>query len=146
MNNDNNPKDSNNKNGENKSNRNGFIAAIIATLLIFVFIIWIREEVVQGTQKEITYDTFLDMVEDGKVKSVEFSNNTIQITPKNEKDNPLYSISMYYTGYVNDEELVETLKEAGVEFKSTIDDGSGSIIEFLMWNVVPFIFIFGITW
>ena len=41
MNNDNNPKDSNNKNGENKSNRNGFIAAIIATLLIFVFIIWI---------------------------------------------------------------------------------------------------------
>ena len=100
----------------------------------------------QGTQKEITYDTFLDMVEDGKVKSVEFSNNTIQITPKNEKDNPLYSISMYYTGYVNDEELVETLKEAGVEFKSTIDDGSGSIIEFLMWNVVPFIFIFGITW
>lgn len=146
MNNNNNPKDPNNKNGENKSNRNGFIAAVIATLLIFVFIIWIREEVVQGTQQEITYDTFLDMVEDGKVKSVEFSNDTIQITPKSDKENPLYSVTMYYTGYVNDDKLVETLKEAGVEFKSTIDDGSSSIIEFLMWNVVPFIFIFGITW
>lgn len=145
MNNDNNPKDPNNKNGDNKSNRNGFIAAVIATLLIFTFIIWIREEVAQSTEKEITYDAFLDMVEDGKVKSVEFSNNTIQITPKTKEDNTL-SVFTYYTGYVNDDELVETLKKAGVEFKSTIDDGSSSIIEFLMWNVVPFIFIFGITW
>lgn len=145
MNNDNNPKDPNNKNGENKSNRNGFIAAVIATLLIFMFIIWIREEVAQTTEKEITYDAFLDMVEDGKVKSVEFSNSTIKITPKTKEENPL-SIVTYYTGYVNDDELVETLKKAGVEFKSAIDDGSSSIVEFLMWNVVPFLFIFGITW
>jgi len=145
MNNDNNPKDPNNKNGDNKSNRNGFIAAVIATLLIFMFIIWIREEVAQTTEKEITYDAFLDMVEDGKVKSVEFSNNTIKITPKTKEENPL-SIVTYYTGYVNDDELVETLKKAGVEFKSAIDDGSSSIVEFLMWNVVPFLFIFGITW
>lgn len=145
MNNDNNPKDPNHKNGENKSNRNGFIAAVIATLLIFMFIIWIREEVAQSTEKEITYDAFLDMVEDGKVKSVEFSNNTIQITPKTKEDNSL-SVFTYYTGYVNDDELVDILKKAGVEFKSTIDDGSSSIVEFLMWNVVPFIFIFGITW
>ncbi len=146
MNNDNNPKDPNNKNGENKSNRNGFIAAVIATFLIFMFIIWIREEVVQSTEQEITYDAFLDMVEEGKVKSVEFSNNTIQITPKQEDDKVFYNTVLYYTGYVNDDQLVETLKKAGVEFKSTIDDGSSSIIEFLMWNVVPFVFIFGITW
>ena len=147
MNNDNNPKDPNNKNGENKSNRNGFIAAVIATLLIFMFIIWIREEVAQSTEREITYDAFLDMVEDGKVKSVEFSNNTIKITPKTEDEKqPLSYVTTYYTGYVNDDELVNTLKKADVEFKSTIDDGSSSIVEFLMWNVVPFIFIFGITW
>lgn len=145
MNNENNPKDPNNKNGENKSNRNGFIAAVIATLLIFMFIIWIREEVAQSTEKEITYDAFLDMVEDGKVKSVEFSNNTIKITPKTKEKNAL-SIVTYYTGYVNDDGLIETLKKAGVEFKATIDDGSSSIVEFLMWNVVPFLFIFGITW
>ena len=145
MNNDNNPKDPNNKNGDNKSNRNGFIAAVIATLLIFMFIIWIREEVAQTTEKEITYDAFLNMVEDGKVKSVEFSNNTIKITPKTKEENPL-AVVTYYTGYVNDDELVKTLKKAGVEFKSAIDDGSSSIVEFLMWNVVPFLFIFGITW
>lgn len=147
MNNDNNPKNPNNKNGDNKSNRNGFVAAVIATLLIFMFIIWIREEVAQSTEREITYDAFLDMVEDGKVKSVEFSNNTIQITPKTKDGNSNSPyVTTYYTGYVNDEELVDTLKKAGVEFKSTIDDGSSSIVEFLMWNVVPFIFIFGITW
>lgn len=147
MNNDNNPKNPNNKNGDNKSNRNGFVAAVIATLLIFMFIIWIREEVAQSTEREITYDAFLDMVEDGKVKSVEFSNNTIQITPKTKDGNSNSPyVTTYFTGYVNDEELVDTLKKAGVEFKSTIDDGSSSIVEFLMWNVVPFIFIFGITW
>ena len=38
-----------------------------------------------GATKEITYDTFLDMVEDGKVESVVVTSDRIEITPKKEE-------------------------------------------------------------
>ena len=138
------PNNNQNQNDNNKSNKNGLIAAIIATLLIFLFVCWIRDELEQSAKKEITYDAFLKMLDEETVQKVEFSGNKITITPTTQ-ENSFYIVT-YYTGYVNDESLVERLNKAGVEYKSVVEDNGSSILEFLMWNVFPFFLIFGTMW
>ena len=146
MNNENNPNGSNNNQnkGNNKNNKSGLVAAIIATILVFIFICWIRGEVEQSSKREITYDAFLEKVEKKEVESVEFSNGKIMITPKKQK-NALYPIT-YYTGYLNDDKLLTKLDKAGVKYQAKVDDNNSSIIEFLLLNVVPFFLIFGTMW
>ena len=147
MNNDNGSMDPNKKNDNNKSGKHGLMVAIIATFCIFIFVCWLRDEVEHSSKMEITYDAFLEMVDNKEVKSVEFTNSTIQITPVDKKDvSNGYPAVTYYTGYINDDKLVERLNKAGVEYKADIDDGSSGILEFLMWNIFPFVFIFGISW
>lgn len=132
------------QNDSNKSNKNGLIAAIIATLLIFLFVCWIRDEIEQSAKQEITYDAFLKMLDEKTVQKVEFSGNKITITPTTQ-ENAFYIVT-YYTGYINDDSLVERLNKAGVEYKSVVEDNGSSILEFLMWNVFPFFLIFGTMW
>ena len=138
------PNNNENQNDNNKSSKNGLIAAIIATLLIFLFVCWIRDEVEQSAKQEITYDAFLKMLDEKTVQKVEFSGNKITITPTTQ-ENAFYIVT-YYTGYVNDDSLVERLNKAGVEYKSVVEDNGSSILEFLMWNVFPFFLIFGTMW
>ena len=149
MNNENGSRDPNkkNENNQNKPGKHGLMVAIIATLCSFMFVCWLRDEVEHSSKMEITYDAFLEMLDKKEVKSVEFSNNTIQITPVDKEDTSTgYPAVTYYTGYVNDDKLVERLNKADVEYKAAIDDGSSGILEFLMWNIFPFVFIFGISW
>ncbi len=146
MNNENNQNGSNNNQnkGNNKNNRSGLVAAIIATALVFIFICWIRDEVAQSSKREITYDAFLEKVEDKEIESVEFSGSKILITPK-KQENSLYPVT-YYTGYLNDDNLLAKLDKAGVKYQAKVEDNNSSILEFLFWNVVPFFLIFGTMW
>ena len=146
MNNENNQNGSNNNQnkGNNKNNRSGLVAAIIATVLVFIFICWIRDEVAQSSKREITYDAFLEKVEDKEIESVEFSGSKILITPK-KQENSLYPVT-YYTGYLNDDNLLAKLDKAGVKYQAKVEDNNSSILEFLFWNVVPFFLIFGTMW
>lgn len=146
MNNENNQNGSNNNQnkGNNKNNRSGLVVAIIATVLVFIFICWIRDEVAQSSKREITYDAFLEKVEDKEIESVEFSGSKILITPK-KQENSLYPVT-YYTGYLNDDNLLAKLDKAGVKYQAKVEDNNSSILEFLFWNVVPFFLIFGTMW
>lgn len=147
MNNENNENGSKrNQDSNNKTNKNGMIAIIIATIFIFIFVCWIREQVERTTKQEITYDMFLDMLEENKIESVEFSGNKIMIKPKvNDTEKLLYVIT-YYTGYINDDTLLEKLNKADVKYQSTVEDSGSGILEFFMWNVFPFALIFGSMW
>lgn len=147
MNNENNRNGSNqNKDSNNKANKNGMIAIIIATFFVFLFVCWIREQVEKTTKQEVTYDAFLDMLEENKIESVQFSGSKIVIKPKaSETDNSPYVIT-YYTGYINDDSLVEKLNKAGVKYQSVVEDNGTGILEFFMWNVFPFALIFGSMW
>lgn len=145
MNSENNQNGSNQDDKQNnKQNKGGLVAAIIATILIFFFVSWIREKVEESTRKEITYDVFLDMLEEGNVESVEFTGSKIEIKPKTQ-ENSYYAVT-YYTGYVNDDNLVARLNKADVKYQSVIEDTSTGILEFFMWNVFPFVLVFGSMW
>ena len=70
--------------------------------------------------KEITYNKFLKMVDDGKVKKVEIQSDKIMIVTKKDKDSGISQ--EYYTGVVNDDELTKRLEKAGVEFNQEIPE------------------------
>ena len=148
MNNNNNNMNNNNNQNDNhdKGNRRGLIAAIIATLLVFLFVGWIKGEIESSMNQEITYDKFLQMVTKDEVEKVVFqnSNNKIVITPK-KKDGDLYTVT-YYTGIVKDDTLVELLEKHKVEFSSKVVETSNGMVEFFMYNIFPFLLIFGISW
>lgn len=152
MNNNNNNMNNNNNNNNNqndnqdKGNKRGLIAAIIATLLVFLFVGWIKGEIESSMNQEITYDKFLQMVTKDEVEKVVFqnSNNKIVITPK-KKDGDLYTVT-YYTGIVKDDTLVELLEKHKVEFSSKVVETSNGMVEFFMYNIFPFLLIFGISW
>lgn len=97
-----------------------------------------------ATYKEISYDQFMQMIDEDKVKKVALEQDRILITPvEEEKQSGIAGVSYtYYTGYVNDDTLVPLLKRKGIEFEGYIPDSSSSIVEFLLAYVLPFLFIY----
>ena len=144
----NNPNNNNNNNGDNnrnnggRNNRNGQMVMmfVLITLVALLFMSLISKWQTQMTAREISYTEFLQMVDEGKVESVELTSQQIDITPKKSEEE-LVPIT-YYTGYVGDEELVPTLKEAGVTIKGEIPDNTAGWI----YNIVSFLLPLVILW
>ena len=76
----------NKKPGDNNSgggmNKKAGIITIIATIIIFLTFIYGMQLIKQGINKEITYNEFVKMIDDGKVESVVLKQGKIEITPK----------------------------------------------------------------
>ena len=95
--------------------------------------------------KEITYNKFLKMVDDGKVKKVEIQSDKIMIVTKKDKDSGISQ--EYYTGVVNDDELTKRLEKAGVEFNQEIPDTTSAVAMNVILTFLPIAFFVGmIVW
>ncbi len=86
--------------------------------------------------QEISYGSFLQMVDDGKVAKVEITNNKIAVLGKNSDDK-----SIYVTGRVEDPQLVNRLMESKVEFSQVIPK-ENTPLENILYNWIIPIFIF----
>lgn len=86
--------------------------------------------------QEISYGSFLQMVDDGKVAKVEITNNKIAVLAKGGDDK-----SIYVTGRVEDPQLVNRLMESKVEFSQVIPK-ENSPLENIFYNWIIPIFIF----
>ena len=144
-NNNNNNQNGGNNNrggGGSRNNRNGqmVMVFVLITLVALLFMSLVSKWQTQMTAQEISYTEFLKMVEDGKVESVELGSQQIDIMPK-PSENDIIPVT-YYTGYVGDEDLVPTLKEAGVEIKGVIPDNTAGWI----YNIVSFLLPIVILW
>jgi cell division protease FtsH len=88
------------------------------------------------SNKQITYNEFLKMLDEGKVEKVELdkSANKITIKPTDFKQTNTY----YYTGIlaVSDEELVTKLKDSGVDYVSPIAQ-QATILDYLLTMILP---------
>jgi len=139
----NNNRNSNNNNKKPK-NVNLIIFIIIAAVVTFIGLTLLSNMFRNATYKEISYDQFMQMIDEDKVKKVALEQDRILITPvEEEKQSGIAGVSYtYYTGYVNDDTLVPLLKRKGIEFEGYIPDSSSSIVEFLLAYVLPFLFIY----
>lgn len=117
------------------------IAALVTLLLMSSFMKMMSGE----TQKEISYNEFIQMLEDGKVESVTISTDRVNIKPKEEeKTNKLLylygspSTVTCYTGKIEDDDtLTQRLLKYNVPVKGEVADSSSVIISFLLTYVVP---------
>ena len=84
---------------------------------------------------EVTYDQFLQMVEDGQVKAVEVEEHQIAFTAENEKGREL----TYVTGLMEDmNQLTERLSKTGIRFGSVIQKEMNPLLSILLSWVLPF--------
>jgi cell division protease FtsH len=106
---------------------------------ILMAIVLLNALIFPGIQKqkveEVDYGTFLQMVEDGKVKKVTIQDDAITFTDKDNKD------VIYKTGVVEDAKLVDRLYEANVPFTKTIPNEFSPLIRFILLWIVPFLII-----
>jgi len=101
-----------------------------------------NSQVKNATNKEITYDRFLKMLEDGNVKSVTIKSNELHIEPISQGNN-LYEMT-YYTGLITmDVQLVSRLEEAGVQFSRDTSDSTSSVGYMLLTTLLPILLLWG---
>jgi len=136
----------NNGNGSRDPKKQSVILFIIASLITLLFMSGFMKLMSGETEKEISYNEFITMLEEGKVDSVEIGSDRVFIKPKTEDKKPgiamyLYggvSTMTYYTGLIEDEDtLTGRLLEHNVPVKGQVADSSGMIISFLLTYVVP---------
>jgi cell division protease FtsH len=138
----------NNRGGNNGSNNkhNGqMIMSMIMIALIALFIVSLfSNRFYEMSSKETTYTEFLEQLEKGNVKSVEFGSYEIDYTLV--QDTAKYDIT-YYTGAVNDPILIQQLKQAttttgeAVEIKATVPDNTSTWIINILSFIIPLAFL-----
>jgi cell division protease FtsH len=134
----NNNKQNNNKNGT--PNRMIIIISLVSVLIIWYMFTFLSEQINEGTKKEITYNEFLTMLDNGEIKSVEVQSEKIMIEPKIQENST--AVVTYYTGYIVDLDLVNRLKDAGVVFKQEVPDTRNSLLDSFISLVLPFVAIY----
>ena len=93
-----------------------------------------------ATKKEITYNQFIDLLDQGQVEKVTFDANKIYIVPKTD-GTPLIRTT-FWTTKLDDPDLITDLKDkyAGVSFKAEASSASSSILYMLLEWVLPLVF------
>ena len=145
-NSDNNRNDrNNNNNGRNQGPKGSqtLICFILATVVVILIVTMLNNYVENARNKKINYNEFTAMIENGQVKRVDLKTNKIVITPKEgvrlSPDDNL--VQTYFTGYVGDDNLVERLEKANIEFEGEIPSTSSGIMDFLLFVVLPIVFV-----
>ena len=151
----------NNGNGGNDQKgpqkRQSFMLLLVAALITLLSMSFLMNSVSNSSSKEITYDEFLQMVEDGKVDSVLIKSDKLVITPKQDKAQEKTESSRnpfalyggydsqpeikYYTGIVEDDTLPAFLNKYDVTYSKEIPDNSSWILSILLTYVLPIVIL-----
>ena len=152
MNENNNQNNNNQGPGPQKDpkNRQTLMIMLIATLITVLFMSYMSRMVTTASSQEISYSQFMQLVSQNKVESVIIEEDRIAITPKgDESDNSLTGLIQhvtYYTGLINDPNLVETLISNGVDVRSRIPDKSSVVISLILSYVLPLLIVWGLLY
>lgn len=143
---DNNPNgnrpDNNKGPGRQDPNKNhqsilAFLVCLLVTLVCFAMF----TNMLKDNSSEITYDKFIEMVDDGEVKEVTLQSNTLTITPKHQSSG--FSEEVYYANQMESvDKLTERLEGTGIKFEYKKPDAAGEIISMLVSVLLPTIVLF----
>ena len=133
MDNQNNNSGNNNKN--KKQNQQMLLIIIVVSVVLFVILSYMRTMFSSATNQKITYDAFIEKVENGEVESVVIGSEEITIIPKGQEK--MYVPMKYYTIPVYDESLPDRLLKAGVKFEQKESDSSSMILSFVLSYILP---------
>ena len=126
-------------NNKNPKNRQSNLMFLIIAMVAILF--WNYIGSMGNSSNTITYDEFVQMLDDGKVEKVEINSNSLKITAK-EKD-ALGRQQIYTTGIVPDYQLQERLEKAGIEYSAPIEDMKEVILSAVINIVLPILLLWG---
>ena len=144
------------ENKNNKPNKNGMpnrtaiIITLISALFLWYMFSMVQDQIRESTNKEVTYNEFLDMLDNGKIESVIIQSDRIKYEPF-VQPNESFDIN-YYTGYnaANDAELIPRLEAANAKyktiFKRQVVDNRTSILDSIITMLLPFVLIYVVMW
>jgi len=134
----------NNKRKNNMPNRMFIIITLLAALLIWYMGTMVYRQIEESTNIEITYDKFMDMLENDEIESVNAQSDRLVIVPK-KQPNPAIEIT-YYTGYFTDFDLQEKLEQHNVKYSAQVVDNRTTILDTIIQLVLPFVAIYVVMW
>ena len=105
----------------------GIVLLVIVLVNLFLTPMLSRAQVT-----DVDYGTFMDMIEEQNIGSVEVDDTQILFT---DKDNT----QIYRTGVMEDPTLTQRLYDAGAVFERNMDDGSPSLLTSLLTFFLPLI-------
>jgi len=131
--------DNKNQNNNNKMPKNTQAIAIwvIAFLIAVAAISYLHGAITTRTNKELSYDIFMNMVDEKQVESVNVEDTKITINPKKTWEGYKPGVTYYTVRMDNDLNLAERLRTAGVETLRTRRDGN-----FFIQTIVSYLLLF----
>ncbi len=115
-------------------NRQNLMIMLLATVITLVVISYVMNRDGESAT-EISYNEFVQMVEQGTVEEVNVKSDRLEIHLKD-------SEAIRYTAITEDSTaLTDRLLKAGVTINGYIPDSSGMVISFLLSYVLPIVFL-----
>lgn len=137
--------------GNGDPRKQSLIMLVIAALVTLLFVSFFMKMMTGATNQEITYNEFVKMVEEDKVKNVEVGSDRITIYPKTQQKESAFlyaygmGVSTYYTGKMEDDDtLAARLLEHNVEMTKEVSDSSSMIMTILLYYILPVLLMWGL--
>lgn len=111
---------------------------MLMLVLILVFNSVIMPMFFNPKMKEVSYNSFLQMVDEGKVSKVEITDKRLAAVDKNNEK------EIYVTGRVEDPELANRLMKSKVEFTQVVPKEQSPLVTFFTNWVLPILIFFGL--
>ena len=144
--------DGNNNKGDNGNPNNGSgkkpggqnaLVFIVFTLVALLIMSFFNSKMSSANSKETSYTEFLTELEEGNVATIVYNNYQIDYTlvDEKEKENQI----TYFTGYISDPQLIQSLKDMKtstgekIDVKSKIPDDTSDWILSIVSMVLPLV-------
>ncbi len=109
----------------------------IVLLIILLFNLIITPMLARAQVVEVDYGTFMDMIDEQNIGTVQVEGNEIIFTDKN-------STTVYTTGAMEDPTLTERLHNSGATFARVVEQTMSPFMSFLLTFVLPLLIFIGI--
>ncbi|HIZ78309.1 MAG TPA: ATP-dependent zinc metalloprotease FtsH [Candidatus Lachnoclostridium stercorigallinarum] len=124
-----------NNNGKSPKGSQTITILLIAALITFATVYFMRNALTSSSEEELTYNQFIQMVEEEQIESVAVGSSEIEIHPKSSVDG-FSPLKRYYTVRMeSDDQLTERLEDQGIEIRKLqqTDSLMLDIVGSLLW-------------
>ncbi len=125
-------------NDDDKKKRSLTYYYVLMLLVILVFNSIIMPMFFRQKMNNVSYNSFIQMVEDGKISKVEITDKQLAAVDKNNEK------EIYVTGRVEDPELANRLMKSKVEFTQVVPKEQNPIVAFFTNWILPIAIFFAL--
>ena len=111
----------------------------IAMLVLILLNALVMPSIYKASISEVSYSEFLDMLDKKCITQAEIEDNAITFLATTDGKQGIYT-----TGRIDDDQLVERMRSAGVDFAKSIPTQNSPLLEFLMTWILPMVLFIAI--